>query len=425
MEIGWPDQFVACRPWRLPRVVPSAVLGIAILAMSGCAPSRPELAAAPQAESIATTTPSTTVPPQRHRRTGQSVGAPTGPVARIGAALSLTGPAKLFGAAQRSGIRLAQDEINASHMLGSTSLDVLVEDDGSDRDQASAVFQGFIENSQVAAIMGPTLSDTALSVDPLAQQAGVPVLAISNAASGITQIGNSIFRDCLTESQLAPQIIKSIRVRLKIHNAALLHSDTDPNRAGSHAFKKALQDLNVRIAAEQTFTPDQTDFSGQLDEIAASRPDALFITAPAHSAASILVQARQHGLTNVPIIGSSSFNSDTVLRSAGDAAEGLIVGSAWSAANPSARNQQFIQSYHARYGVDPDQLAAQAYTGVFILATALRDAGSTSDPRAARDALERIRQLDTPLGMFSFDDARDAVYPPSVQIVHHGRFQLF
>ena len=136
------------------------------------------------------------------------------------------------------------------------------------------------------------------------------------------------------------------------------------------------------------------------------------------------MQARQHGLTNVPIIGSSTFNSDTVLRTAGAAAEGLIVGSAWSAANPSARNQQFIQSYHARYGVDPDQLAAQAYTGVFILATALRDAGSTSDPRAERDALERLRTLDTPLGAFAFDATRDAAYAASVQIVHNGRFQL-
>jgi branched-chain amino acid transport system substrate-binding protein len=377
------------RGWRAACVV----LGVATLAMSGCAPNRPDL--------------------------------PTKQVARIGAALSLTGPARLFGAAQRSGIKLAQDEINLSHMLGSTQLEVLVEDDGSDRNQASAVFQGFIENSHVVAIMGPTLSDTALSVDPLAQQAGVPVLAISNSATGITQIGNSIFRDCLTESQLAPQIIKMVRARLRIHSAALLHSDTDPNRAGSNAFKKALQDLGVRITAEQVFTSEQTDFSGQLDEIAASRPDALFVTGPAHSAAPILIQARQHGLSNVPIIGSSTFNSDTVLRSAGDAAEGLIVGSAWSAANPSARNQQFIQSYHARYGVDPDQLAAQAYTGVFILATALRDAGSASDPRAERDALDRVRRLDTPLGVFSFGDARDAEYPPSVQIVHHGRFQAF
>jgi len=204
----------------------------------------------------------------------------------------------------------------------------------------------------------------------------------------------------------------------------LLHSDTDPNRAGSHAFKKALQDMGVHIGIEEVFAPDQTDFAPQLDEIAASRPDAVFITAPAQMAAPILIQARQRGLANVPIIGSSAFNSDTVLRSAGSAAEGLIVGSAWSAANPSPRNQQFIQSYHARYGVEPDQLAAQAYTGVFILAAALRDAGSISDPRAERDALERMRALDTPLGMFAFDDARDAAFGPSVQIVHNGRFQL-
>jgi branched-chain amino acid transport system substrate-binding protein len=349
----------------------------------------------------------------------------SGPIVHIGAALSLTGSGKMFGAAQRSGIQLAQDEINATHLLGNTALEVLIEDDGSDRDMASAVFQEFIENGQVVAIIGPTLSDTALSVDPLAQQAGVPVLAISNAATGITQIGNSIFRDSLTESQLAPQVIKMVRSHLKIHTAALLHGDTDPNRAGSQAFKKALQDMGIRIGTEQVFTPDQTDFSSQFDEIGAIHPDALFITSSAHSAASILVQARQHGLTNVPIIGNSSFNSDSVLRSAGAAAEGLIVGSAWSAANPSARNQQFIQSYRSRYGVDPDQFAAQAYAGVFIVATAIRDAGSVSDPHATRDALERIRKLDTPLGLFSFDEARDAVYPPSVQIVRNGRFQLF
>ncbi|MGI9148348.1 MAG: ABC transporter substrate-binding protein [Chloroflexota bacterium] len=344
---------------------------------------------------------------------------------RIGAALSLTGSGSLFGAAQRSGIRLAQDEINTTHTLGNSRLEVLIEDDGSNREQASAAFQGFIENGHVVAIMGPTLSDTALSVDPLAQQAGVPVLAISNSAAGLTQIGDAIFRDCLTETQLAPQIIKKVRSRLKMHNAALLHSDTDPNRTGSQAFKKALQDMGIRIGAEQVFTPDQTDFASQLDEIRASRPDALFVTAPAHSAASILIQARQHGLTNVPIIGSSSFNSDSVLRSAGEAAEGLIVGSSWSAANLSARNQHFIQSYRGRYGADPDQLAAQAYTGVLILATALRDATSVSDPHAVRDALERVRELDTPLGPFSFDDARDAVYTPSVQIVRQGQFQLF
>ena len=120
-------------------------------------------------------------------------------------------PARMTGTAQRSGIKLAQDEINASGMLGKTRLEVIVGDDASQREQASAVFQRFIEDSHVVAIMGPTLSDAAQSVDPIAQQAAVPVLAISNSASGITQIGNYIFRDNLSESQLTPQVSRRAR----------------------------------------------------------------------------------------------------------------------------------------------------------------------------------------------------------------------
>jgi branched-chain amino acid transport system substrate-binding protein len=397
MQRGWADAFAA-RHLRLPRRAGVARLAGCLLALTlvaaGCGPLRAETAA-----------------PE--------------PVARVGAALSLTGPAHLFGSAQRSGIRLAQDEINASHMLGKTRLEVAIEDDGSNREQASAVFQKFIENGHAVALMGPTLSDAAASVDPLAQQAGVPVLAISNAAGGITEIGNFIFRVGLTESQLTPRVIKTVRSQVKLHTAALLYSDTDPNRAGSHGFKKALQDLGIRVGTEQVFSADDVDFSTQLDAIIASRPDAVFVTAPSHSAAAILVQARQRGLSNVPIVGSSAFNSDSVLRSAGDAAEGLIVGSAWSAANTGPRNQQFIRSYHARYGVNPDQLAAQAYTGVYLLAAALRDSGAPTDRRAVRDALERIHGLDTPMGAFSFDDAREPTYKPVMQVVRNGQFQLF
>jgi branched-chain amino acid transport system substrate-binding protein len=84
-----------------------------------------------------------------------------------------------------------------------------------------------------------------------------------------------------------------------------------------------------------------------------------------------------------------------------------------------------MQSYRTRYGVEPDQLAAQAYTGVYILATALQDAHTTTDPKALRDALEQVNGLDTPLGSFSFNDAHEADYPPIVQVVHLARFKSF
>jgi branched-chain amino acid transport system substrate-binding protein len=224
---------------------------------------------------------------------------------------------------------------------------------------------------------------------------------------------------------LTPPIIAALRSRMKLHSAALLYTDTDANRSGANGFKSALAKLGVRIATEQAFARDETDFAPQLDAILASDPEALFVTAPSSQAAAILVQADQHGLGRMPIVGSNAFNSDAVLRSAADAAEGLIVGSAWTANNPSQRNQQFIQNYRARYGVDPDQLAAQAYSGMYILAAAVQATRTDSDQLSLRDALEQVHDLDTPLGSFSFNAARDADYAATVQIVRHGRFMPF
>src|SRR5258708_39932 len=254
METGRADALAARRLGRRRVFAPAAGLLVCLaLLASGCAPTALE-PAAPTPDASADGVQPAAISTPRYRRTGvQGKGESTGRIVRIGAALSLTGPAKLFGSAQRSGIKLAQDEINASHVLGNTRLEVIVEDDASDREQASAVFQKFIENSRVLAIIGPTRSDTALGVDPLAQQASVPVLAISNTAGGITQIGNYIFRDCLSESQLTPQIIQMVRSRFKIHNAGLLYNGTDPNRAGMQGFKKGLQDLGVNIGAELAF----------------------------------------------------------------------------------------------------------------------------------------------------------------------------
>ena len=110
----------------------------------------------------------------------------------------------------------------------------------------------------------------------------------------MTEIGNFIFRDCLSESQLTPQTVKMVKSRLKMRNAALLYSDTDPNRAGSHGFKPALQDGACASSPRKPFQPGDDEFSAaSWREIAASHPDALFVTAPAHTAAEILIQARR------------------------------------------------------------------------------------------------------------------------------------
>src|SRR5205823_1983847 len=123
------------RPRRRSAVAMCTVIGAALLLASGCAP-----AAAPQPESgDATAAASPRAEAPRYRRSGaQGAGEAGGRIARVGAAVALSGPAAMAGAAQRNAIKLAQDEINANRILDQVRLEVIVEDDGSDRERAAA-----------------------------------------------------------------------------------------------------------------------------------------------------------------------------------------------------------------------------------------------------------------------------------------------
>ena len=127
---------------------------------------------------------------------------------KIGFALSMTGGAASYGATQNKGLQLAVDEINAAAGPDGMKIVPVFEDDASVPQQGINVFNKFINADKVALIIGPTLSNTAQVTDRIAQEAGMPVLAVSNTAKGITEIGDFIFRDSLTEMVVIPNTIK-------------------------------------------------------------------------------------------------------------------------------------------------------------------------------------------------------------------------
>ena len=87
-------------------------------------------------------------------------------------------------------------------------------------------------------------------------------------------------------------------------------------------------------------------------------------------------------------------------------------------------NQAFIQSYQAKYGIEPERWAAEAYATLYILANAIKNAQST-DSAAIRDTLAQTMSFPTILGNFSFDPNGDAIYDPIVFIVKDGELQVF
>lgn len=347
---------------------------------------------------------------------------------KIGFAFSMTGGSAAYGEAQKRGAQLAIDEINAEDKAADAiKIAPIFEDDASTPQQGINVFQKFINADKVAIIIGPTLSNTAKATDPIAQQAGVPVLAISNTAKGITEIGDFIFRDSLTEAVVVPHTIRIAKERLGIKKVAIFYGNDDAfTKAGYEAFKKALVDNGIAIINEQTFAKGDRDFSPQLTQVKGLDVDALVVSALVDEASGIVSQARQLGLAaKVRIIGGNGFNSPSFIKNAGEAAEGVLVGASWNVASLEPVNQQFVAAFTKQYGFPPDQFAAQAYAGVKIAREALKRAGSTRDRQAIRDALAKIKDFDTVLGRFSFTEGRDADCKPVVQEVNAGKFVVF
>src|SRR6266446_3491883 len=352
---------------------------------------------------------------------GQGSAAAGGGGAVIGAALSLTGPAASYGAQQRAGIQAALDEVNQG---GGVKLSVLIEDDASTKEQGITVFQKFINRDKVSAIIGPTLSNTASAADPLAQQAKVPVLGISNtAATGITDIGNYIWRDSLTEAHVIPGAFKKAKEKLQFKTAGVLYGNDDVfTKAGYDVMQKALADQGVKVVGTQTFAKPDRDYNAQLTALIAAKPDVLVVSALADNAASIVSQARQRGWTGA-ILGGNGFNSPAFIKNAGTAAEGVMVGTSWNSLSQDPANQKFLASMK-KAGVNPDQFSAQAYTGVIILAEAIQRSGGKTGREDIVAGLGKVKDLDTTLGEFSFTPNRDAQHEPSVQQVKDGKFQI-
>jgi branched-chain amino acid transport system substrate-binding protein len=342
---------------------------------------------------------------------------------KIGAALSMTGPAAVYGATQKAGIEAAVAEVNKGGQLKGVTLEAVFEDDASTKEQGIAVFQRFINKDKVSAIIGPTLSNTATAADPLAQGAGVPVVAVSNTApKGITDIGDFIWRVSLTEGQVIPGALGRLKAKLGFKTAGVLYGNDDAfTQAGYNVMKAALEAQGITVVGTQTFAKPDRDYAAQLTALKALAPQILMVSALAENAAGIVAQARQLGW-NVPIMGGNGFNSPAFIKNAGPAAEGVYVGTAWNKISADATNQAFLATMKAR-GIDPDQFCAQSYTGVLVIAEAIRlsGKGGRGDIRAG---FLKLKDLPTPLGKFSFLETRDGSHEPTVQVVKDGKFQI-
>ncbi|HWF88661.1 MAG TPA: ABC transporter substrate-binding protein [Pyrinomonadaceae bacterium] len=333
---------------------------------------------------------------------------------KIGYFGDLTGPTFNFGQSAINGVLMAASEINQAGGINGHQIDVVIEDDKGNPEEAARLTAKLIDRDKVVAIIAGGTSGNSRAAAPKAQASHVPMISPSSTDPAVTQMGNYIFRACFVDTFQGEVMATFASATLKAKKAAILFDFNSAYSKGlTDYFKLSFARLGGTIVSEQTYTQGDADFKGQLSTIRSAEPDVIYIPGYYGEVALIAKQARMIGLAQ-PLLGGDGWDAPELWQIGGDALNGAYISTHYSVDDPSPAIQQFVALYKQRYGnLLPDAHAALAYDAARILFDAISRTGTT-DSNKLRDSLAQTKNFNGVTGVISMDADRNAVKPAVV-----------
>ncbi len=314
----------------------------------------------------------------------------------IGGTGPLTGDYATYGLSARNGAMIAMDEINAAGGVNGIQFDVKYEDDQASAELAVNGYSTLIdEGMQVS--LGAVTSGACIALAEESQYDGLLVLTPSASAKEVTKYDN-VFRVCFTDPDqgvYAADFIASNAIATKV---AIIYDKSNDYSVGIHDnFVAEAANVGIEVVTDQAFTDQSnTDFSVQLQAVADSGAELVFLPIYAQEAAYILTQAKSAAL-DVTFFGCDGL--DGVLTKIGEeneaACEGVMLLTPFAADAQDEKTVAFVAKYQELYGTTPDQFAADGYDAVYAIKAALEQAGITdlSDSDFNAKMIEAMTQI--------------------------------
>ena len=329
----------------------------------------------------------------------------------IGIAFAQTSNVALLGQEGVTGAKIAEAYFNKQGGINGTPIRLVFQDTAGDEQGAINAFNTLIAQDKVVGIVGPTLSQQAFGADPIAERAGVPVIAASNTAKGIPQIGKYISRVSAPVAVVAPNAIEAaLKINPQIKKVAVFYAQNDAfNKSETGTFQETVKQKGLELATVQTFQTTDTDFQSQITNALNVKPDLIIISGLSADGGNLVKQLRELGYKGL-IIGGNGLNTSNVLSVCKALCDGIIIAQAYSPELKNPINTEFRTIYMEQNKKDPPQFSAQAFTGVQVFVEALRTLDKTT--KLSTLALPQLRtqlndtllagKYETPIGEIGF-----------------------
>jgi len=341
---------------------------------------------------------------------------------RLGAVLSVTGPASFLGEPEKNTIQMEVEKINAAGGVLGRPVEVVILDDETDVNKAVLATDRLIKKEQVAAILGPTTSGNSLAVIAKAAAAKVPLISCS-AAEKITKPVNPFVFKVAPSDRLAVARILTHAKKQGYKKLAILTVSDGFGQAGREVLKEEIPAAGFELTADEVFGPKDTDMTAQLTKIQGGAPDAIICWGTNPGPAVVAKNRVQLGM-KTPLYMSHGVASKKFLELAGDAAEGLFLPAgkitvAEKLPEADAQKAQLVayaKTYEERFKAPVSTFGGHGYDSLHLAAKAITDAGSDK-PQALRDALEKVKDFPGIGGIFTFTPEDHAGLGPDAFIM--------
>ncbi|WP_214410775.1 branched-chain amino acid ABC transporter substrate-binding protein [Sphaerisporangium fuscum] len=310
-----------------------------------------------------------------------------GPIS-LGMLVPQSGSEAAIGPYMKNAAQLAVDEINAKGGVLGRKLELKVADDACDAQTAVAGANKLVTEG-VKISVGGYCSGATLPTLPVFGKANIPmIIPAANSQELVDQHLKHVFLINGTGTQQASAAMAWM-TKQGAKSVALVHDNTSYSKDIAVRTQQLLDQAGgPDTAILEAVTPKESDYSANIHNILAKKPDFVYWTGYFQEGGLIIRQLRQAGYKGAIMVGDGAVSEKLAQIAGGDTAEGVY---ATMTQTPDTLEgaQGWIDSYKKKFNADPGPYSNQAYDAVRLAAEAVKNAGSTDGAKVI-SALEGI-----------------------------------
>jgi branched-chain amino acid transport system substrate-binding protein len=302
--------------------------------------------------------------------------APTGKPIVIGGSISLTGRFADGGKYTQQGYQMWVDDQNAKGGLLGRPLELKTYDDQSDAATGIRLYERLVNEDKVDLLVGPYGSALTAPTTNVAERYKMAMICPEDAAPATFQRGlKTVFQGLPAAVHYVDGVIAMAKEK-NLKTIAFVGEDSP----FPHAIASGIADVAARAGLSVVFTeyypPNSTDFSALVQKIKAANPDVVLGGAFVPDSIALTRGLKQVNFAPKILYLAIGGSDPAFFPAVGPDSEGVMASTAWSPTLKTPGNDAFTRDFTAKFGRPPDYHSASAYSGLMVLAEAVRRAGA-------------------------------------------------